>query len=454
MRIATLLRNRLTHLPPPIGQYLAYIPFESRPGIGKVYRQQKSTIIEFTGLAPAQRKDWILRRMQHIVNFAVREVPFYRNWYGEHGFKPSDLKTFEDIALIPPIDKNILQSVHLEERSSTLSDRIKANTGGSSGQTLSLYVQSSQMGIEWAHMHQVWQKLGYATHHLKVSFGGRGHMAKGVNYDSVRHSISVDVYAPFSKVVLALDQITRRRRVFYLHGYPSAIYDFAVYCDRYAPSLLNRLRDQLLGVFLGSEFPNPKYRERIENVFKIPSVSWYGHTERCILAYERDQPFDYYPFQTYGYTEVTPIGNGRSMLLGTSYFNFATPLIRYNTADLVNDVTIHDGVLEKFRIDSGRAGEFVIDRHGKHIPLTGFIHGRHHPLFDLCTHIQVYQDTPGKATILVTCPRPMQPHEMAQAFDGADVSLDIDFIRLEEPVRTISGKIRLLVNRADLQRLP
>src|SRR5690606_8345135 len=142
------------------------------------------------------------------------------------------------------------------------------------------------------------------------------------------------------------------------------------------------LSDNLEGVFLGSEYPHAHYRNVIEEVFNVKTISWYGHTERAVLAYEKNEKFKYEPFNTYGFAEAVEIDCDNYQLIGTSYYNFAPPLIRYNTNDIISDVAIEDGILKSFRITKGREGEFVIDRNNKKINLTGLIFGRHHEIFN------------------------------------------------------------------------
>src|SRR5690606_5365982 len=118
-------------------------------------------------------------------------------------------------------------------------------------------------------------------------------------------------------------KILKNYQIKYLHGYPTSIYDFAIYCKENNPILTSLLRKSLLGAFLGSEYPHEKYRKVIEEVFGIETISWYGHTERSILAYEKSQKYTYEPFLSYGYTEVLKNANDEFELIGTGYYNQA-----------------------------------------------------------------------------------------------------------------------------------
>jgi len=232
-----------------------------------------------------------------------------------------------------------------------------------------------------------------------------------------------------------------------LHGYPSSIYEFANYCGDSDPELRKILKNSLRGAFLASEYPLPLFRQRIENVFNIKTISWYGHTERSLLATENKEKYRYYPLQTYGLAEAIQRGNTNVYsLLGTSYFNFASPLIRYDTDDTVNNIASEDGILESFTINNGRQGQFVLDVNGKQIPLTGLIFGRHHELFNYCTHIQVSQEIKGIATILYVLKKDVSPRlNVKSLFDVKNVLISFNFRQINKPIKTASGKLNLLV---------
>lgn len=452
MDFLVFMKNYLKINSPVIGKGLAIIPFKRRPGIGRIYGQRHREIAVFDTLDHSRKQAFIYKRFYEIVNYAYHHVPFYRDFYRKEKFSPDSLRTYDDIKRVPIINKDILRNYEMEERSVNMKSRYLVNTGGSSGKPLSLYVSSGFIGNEWAHMHYIWRKLGYDIRDMKLVFAGGSDIGStGIKYDALRHSYFVDIYQDDHLIAEKLKRILRTQKVHYLHGYPSALYEFSLYCRDKDPELCALLKDQLEGVFLGSEYPMPLYRSTIEETFDIPSVSWYGHTERCVLAYEKREKFVYYPFQTYGYTEALDLGgNDVHHLVGTSYYNLASPLIRYNTEDEVNAPSLTGGILEHFMIRHGRAGQFILDKHARKIPLTGLIFGRHHRLFDYCMHIQVAQNTPGEALVLyVPLEQQKGISDPGALFDKSNVAMDFTFRKLEAPVKTSSGKINLLVPYED-----
>lgn len=445
MSVAVFIKNKFDRLPPNLGKILAHIPFQYRPGIGSIYKNRKKEIAEFEDMSISAKNKFIFETIYRLVEFSLNSVPFYMKYYTKNGFQLSDLKSYEDLHKIPIIDKSILQEYSIEKRTSAISDKYLVNTGGSSGKPLSFFIQPDSMGNEWAHMHTIWAKLGYRPRDLKLAFGGRSDVEDFLQYDSVRHHFSVDIYADFSLIAKKLKTILKKNNIYFLHGYPSAIYEFVVNCESFDRELLGLLGKNLKGIFIGSEYPMPLYRDKIEEVFGVGSVSWYGHTERAVLAYEKFEKFEYWPFQTYGFAEAVQDDNGKFNLIGTSYYNYASPLIRYNTEDEIEPI-FNDGLLKTFTINEGRKGEFILDRNQKQISLTGLIFGRHHKIFEYCSFLQLKQEAPGEALVLITPNnRTDEVTDFQDLFDSKNVEIRFQFKRISEPIRTQSGKINLFI---------
>lgn len=91
-----------------------------------------------------------------------------------------------------------------------------------------------------------------------------------------------------------------------------------------------------------------------------------------------------------------------------------------------------------------------MDKHGKKIPLTALIFGRHHKAFDVADYIQIGQTEPGKATLYVTMKNDKThfiktDSDLSRLFDLSNVDIDFDFKVLAQPARTAMGKLTLRV---------
>lgn len=442
--ISALKQNKI-HLPVWLGVWVARIPYSWRPIAGKVYGQRISQIKAFDKMSSTERKEFIFQQMYSIVKYSIENIPFYQQYYQKRGFTLEKLKSFEDLSQIPVISKEELIEVDISERSNEQVEKILVNTGGSSGKTLSFYIEPSAIGHEFAHGESMWKELGFKPYNVRLIVIGRSKVLNGVDYEFARNCFSLDMYQPYINNKERLIKMLRKHTCDYIQGYPSVLAGFADFCDE-NPELLGIIQKNLKGVFLNSEFPYPIYRDCIERVFNVTTQAFYGHTERCIMAFEKKGVRNvYYPFQTYGYTEALRRDDGHYDLVGTSYFNHASPLIRYNTGDIVDNPIYENGILISFEIIEGRSGQFILDKDGRGISLTGLIMGRHHPIFDYCDHIQVKQYAPGMAVVMYVPKKNKIIEDPSSLFDSSNVNVDFSFEMIERPIRTKNGKINLLV---------
>ena len=330
----------------------------------------------------------------------------------------------------------------VESRCSHKKGGILTNTGGTSGQSLSLILDGEAYAREWAHMHTIWEESGYKTSCIKLTFRGMNLGSKPLKYNFIHNEFQVNAYCSFERVVSDLSKVLDRYKIEFLHGYPSGIYEFIKNISEDYPDVLKKLKKNLKSVFLGSEFPAPIYRNYIEGILDIPTLSWYGHTEMAVLAYEKNSSFVYYPLHSYGFTEAVEI-DGSVHLIGTTIHNSISPLIRYDTGDVIEPLSFKGVVLESFQITEGRLGEFIIDNNGRRISLTALIFGRHHALFGRAEFIQVKQVKPGYLTIYVTTKN--QEIDCSKLFDATDVHMEISFKIINSPFKTSAGKVPLLI---------
>nr|BBJ04625.1 hypothetical protein YBY_24740 [Marinobacter nauticus] len=438
-----MIKKILTNVPYSIGKPVSYIPFSIRPGVARSYLSATKDCYVFKSMSQEEKKEFIFNRVRNIACYAFANTKIYKEIYKNVGFDPFTIDSFDDIKRIPILDKSTLQTYGLDSRSAEVNSRALVNTGGSSGQPLEFYIQSSAVGHEWAHMHEAWRNIGFRFSDLKVMFVGRSMVRDIVDYDAGRHSLVVDTYKPWHVIVGPLKKKVFRLRPKFLHGYPSAIFDFLLWVVDNDPDLFSYFRERLVGLILSSEFPSSALRQKVEHLYGLKSLSFYGHTERCVLATEKNEHYRFHPFQTYGFAEAVDFDDG-CHLVGTSYYNYASPLVRYDTSDLILPET-EDGILSSFSIESGRVGEYVLDRSGQKVFLTALIFGRHHEAFNYVTHVQVFQPRNGLVLVLISHRAGNLGRKIKDLFDFSNVDMDFEFYEGEEPIKTMSGKVPLLV---------
>ena len=434
MKIKKLLKNIVSYVPPSIGVSLAHIDYKYR--LGKRYSFYKNDALN------SVNESMLFQSIYSLVRSSEKNILFYREYYKKNNFTYTDLKSFKDLAMIPIVTKSDLQNYEFKERVLDINKGIVTNTGGTSGQPLKLLLDNNAHAREWAHMHTIWGKLGYKISSIKLTLRGMNLGTKPLNYNFIHNEFQVNAYCDFERVIESLDKVLNSYVIEYLHGYPSSIYEFIKQLGERNNIVLEKLKTNLKGVFFGSEYPAPIYRTYVEEVLKVPTISWYGHTEMAVLAYEKEQPFVYHPFQSYGFTEAVDI-EGKQHLIGTTIHNKIGPLIRYDTGDIIEPLSYKNGLLDSFKVSEGRVGEFVTDKNGRNISLTALIFGRHHEIFSKADFIQVSQKTPGKLIVYVTSTDINLNCE--SLFDTEGIDMDVKFKILKKPFKTKAGKVLLLI---------
>lgn len=422
--------------------------YELRPHYSKKFRYFSSHIPDWEKLSTEEKKELIFQKCKDIVNFAYTNTVFYHDYYKLNHFSPDTLHSFSDLMRIPVVNKKILSNVPLELRSSKCSPRFYFNTGGSSGTPFGFYEDCNLGPKEWAHLIYMWQKSeGFSTNMTRLRLTGRSNIRNKLNYYYFQNVIDWDIYSEFHEVAdVFKDNYYNIPPVRFLHGYPSALYELALYCEKDS-DFCALLKKNLKGILLCSEFPYKLWRNKIESVFGKKTFSFYGHTEACILAGEDEKMERYFPLSSYGWAETLSMNGEECHLVGTDYYNFASPLIRYDTEDLVEQCEYDSDLLTSFQIKNGRAGQFIHDWNNKKIALTGLIFGRHHKLFDYCSNIQIAEVKPGNAIVFYVLKKSEENLENAGSlFNAENVNIQFEFQKIPSPIRTKSGKVHLLVS--------
>jgi len=357
------------------------------------------------------------------------------------------VKDADNFAEVPIVTKSEFQCFNLGARVAKGIKGYSINTGGTSGQPLEFKLDSGCYALEWAHMHSIWMARGYRPHHLKLTFRGKHYDKKlSIRYNSVHHEYVVNANANMDDVVNAVLNLPMHIVIRWIHGYPSLVSEFAHCVSKLDSNKCERVRGRLYGVLLGSEYPAEVYRNVIENVLSSNIVSWYGHSEMSILAKEISKGI-YQSLPSYGIAEAVPIGQGNlCKLVCTSLHNKSHPFVRYDTGDLIELISDECGVLT-FRIAEGRVGDFIVDADGQRHSLTAIIFGRHHMAFQFLRHLQVRQESTGVVTLIITPKDPSVEEEyLLKGFDLSDLNIEWLVEKVENPVRTSVGKIRLKVS--------
>lgn len=388
-------------LPLELRWYLCLIPFSWLAG--SAYRTVYRRGLWFDQANSDELNAYQERELARILQFAVNHVPAYqhlRSVVERH-------RPFEALKSFPLLDKDMVQvnqQAYLARDFNNI-PHYQTTTGGTSGNQLKIYVDDSSQSVELGFMHRQWQRVGYTTNQRKATFRGVSFpkLKPGIfwQYNPIYNELQ---FSPFhmseANLGAYIDQIIRFTPSFF-HGYPSALDVLAEYVLR---NNLTEKMPKLNAALLGSEGATTGQRERIELAFRTRAYSWYGHSERVVLAGECEKNNTYHHFPDYGILEIIDdLGNScdkegeRGEIIGTGLFNRCMPLIRYRTGDYATRLESHcecGRVWDRFTDVEGRwKQDMVIGKNGTRISIAAL--NMHGPMFARVIRFQYFQDTVG-----------------------------------------------------------
>lgn len=447
-------------LPSPLLGILHLVPIKYRLG-GRRFAETLNFLEESERWDHRKLQSYKAYALNKVLSFAVKNVPFYE------GIELQG-NPFEDIKKFPVISKDDI----IENSSRLVRKNIEGRnvhldtTGGTSGKQMRFYVDDSIYATEWAFMITLWKRAGYRLGDRVVSirggsirFGSRLWREQPI-YDALEMS---PFYMNASTLPLYVTRIKEWMPRF-VHGYPSALTIMAKYI------LDAKVRDMpwIAAALLCSENVYPFQRDLIERAFHAKTFSWYGQSEKVVLAGGCEFSQKYHIFPQYGFTEL--LGKDGSILeecgeegeiVGTGFFNTAMPLIRYRTQDyatLSEEQTCRCGreymLMENVKGWSSEREEVVIGKRGSLISLTAI--NIHSEEFNKIYNFQYYQERPGEVVLRI---RPNL--HFTKEDEGRIVGtfkkrigdeLDIVIDRVQEIEHSPTGKARLLVQKLDVSR--
>jgi phenylacetate-CoA ligase len=369
---------------------------------------------------PAERaREYQLARVRELCLLAYEKTDYYRRAFRQAGFVPGDLKSLDDLSALPTIDKETIRtnmsSMCAVSPGSSGVDYVA--TGGSSGEPLRFLIGSDRSAIEYAYLVASWERAGYRLGLPLAVF--RGEVVRPQR-DGLRHEhdplLRRHYYSNFhmsaEDIRRYLGHIATLGPCYFL-AYPSAINTMARFLEESGTPAPPNIR----GILAGSENVYDDQRTRAKSVFGLRLFSWYGHSEKLVLAAECEKSAEYHVWPTYGYFELLdPHGHAvttpgqRGEIVGTGLINTVIPFVRYRTGDyaVLSGQTCKACGREQTvlsRIEGRWPQGDLTARDGSPISMTAF--NVHDDTFEAIRGFQFFQSQPGRAVLRVVPVRPL-----------------------------------------------
>ena len=256
MALSQRIKFLIERMPYSIGRIMAVVPFSWR--LGKTYLNMRSEGERIEHGRIEAKESYALEKFRRVFEYARQKFPCYRELYKKAGVLDLEVKSLADVAKVPMIDKGWARA-HFQE----FHGAYRLNTGGSSGEPTAFWADKDCWAREWAHMHTIWEMLGYDYHDLKLAIRGKNLGKRPFVYNPVHNEYIINTYLNVQDYTLKLERLFAKRKVEWFQGYPSSIYQFILECESaYGVDRTRQLFKSVKGLLLSSEFPLPYMKEK------------------------------------------------------------------------------------------------------------------------------------------------------------------------------------------------
>jgi phenylacetate-CoA ligase len=292
---------------------------------------------------PEERiRPWILARLRHAVRAAYSETEFYRDRFKSIGFDPFSDFGFDDLALVPPLEREDIRLGGASLRSPRVPRRLLRwdSTGGSTGEPTEVWRGPEELGWNESGTEHFMRMIGLPRgsstgllwgHHLDPVASDRWRdrlrfAAENIRwFDCLR--LSPEVFAQYHQ------QLQQWR--------PACIVAYAGALGTFADYLAHAAHDPAAyptkAFVTGAEKLLPQHRAAVGSVFGLPVHERYGTRDVALIGFQLDPARSLDFTVDWANVVVEPEHDGTtSSILITKLHADAMPMIRYRVGDIAH----------------------------------------------------------------------------------------------------------------------
>jgi phenylacetate-CoA ligase len=436
------MRKRMNQLLNKYGFLLNFLP--TRLVFGKTYKAAEKLEKDYNRSESKHAfvQAYQEKMLNEIINYARKNTRYYQDYSNDlekNGF----------------IDKDTVLA-HSDKLLVSKSGADYITTGGTSGKTLGFYINKNRKGAEWYYMTSHWARVGF---NVKNSYRAvlRNHVLADTDvlvHNSFLREFQFSNYNLNEQKLEGIVRELKRLKPEFIHAYPSAAYILCKYLKS------NNIELPFIKAFLsGSENVYDHHRQLVENELGYRFFTWYGHSEKLILAAECEKSNYYHSNPFYGYMELIDKDGNRidkagefGEIVGTGFINTAMPFIRYRTGDYaeyVGEMCEHCGrVGLVFKNVKGRwDGEMVYSKSKTPVSTTAL--NMHNDLYENIKELQFYQKNLGILIVRIVPELGFNEHDEAKIISeltaklGRDFKVEVELVKVIQ--HTKNNKYKLLI---------
>jgi len=444
------LRKLYQNSPLWLKRLYASIPYDIRNG--NEYRKWKRFLE-----TEINEEEYQLLKLKETIGDAYNNTVYYKKVFDDLKCSIHDINDLKDIQKLPFIDKETVRNNYDDMMVKTYPKKktFFVTTGGSSGEPMQFLQSKNVWSKELAFVNNYFSKYDYNPDMLKASFRGGEFKELKENVFWKDNPISNEIqFSPFhinSKTIYYYVEKLNKIKPRFLHGYPSAI-----------SALIENMQDanlkfnyDLKAVFLISENFSKNEIDYVSSFFNCKVTSFFGHSERLIFASLNSKDNNSYEInKRYGLFELIDrdeksiyCSDKIGELVGTSFDNYAMPLIRYKTNDFTSYSDFENDTLNLIQGRWDR--EYLSGKDGLKLTLTAL--NMHSNIFKNVIHFQFFQDEIGKVKVLIVPKKNYLKEDGIKILEALSQkgghALEFDIKIIDSPLLTERGKMKKLIKK-------
>ncbi len=373
------------------------------------------------------------RKLQKLVKHCYETVPYYTKLFDNLEIKPEQIRTREDLQVLPVLTKQIIRENYEDLFSGAISPKRwqKSSTGGSTGMPLKFCTDTAEWSSWKASTLRAWEWYGLHLGDKIFSLGGSSinKRKSALTFKGLYDRVIMRNYK-YSSADVSDESMRCNYEAFIklkpraVRGYGSALYIFARYIERMSLPL-----PPVKVVLTTGEVLMPEYRRKLEEVFGAPVYDAYGAGDGGILSHECIKREGFHITEESCVIEITdkegvplPVGEV-GYVCTTDLDNYVFPFLRYHVGDMayLKKETCSCGRHTRLIGEvMGRAGKLVYNKQGVPIsptvlpmmfyPELNYHNAEYQKVYNKIDKFQIRQDVRGDICILLKLKDRNEPH--------------------------------------------
>ncbi len=277
-----------------------------------------------------------LRCVRNILLHAGSNVPYYRDLFKSVRFDPKKFKSLKDLVNIPLLDKESIRQnpeQFIADHKQTIHGYNKY-TSGSTGTPLKLFLDRTCHINKYAATLRAYHWAGYSPGKRAFLLVEPDGLKKDFGYRLLSNSIFFDTRTVNRVNVLKFYRLLKRFNPNYYIGYGRAF----LHLYKYLVDLKLKIPSPTSIIHYGENLHEDD-KIKLEALYNTKVYNFYSHREDVVMAAD-PEPGKKYLMEDFFYPELMDdrnqiIEEGTGELIGTGFYNYTMPLIRYKTSDIL-----------------------------------------------------------------------------------------------------------------------